>query len=75
MTMFSFGRRWHRDKLRFAHGQFAVHRGFLGLRFVLVQGEDHLVVVVTGELRVRDNRPLGRCAVGHLDAPLVNLDS
>jgi len=41
---------------------------------VCVQGENHLVVVVTGELRVRDNRPLGRCAVGYLDAPLVDLD-
>lgn len=58
----------------FCHSQFTVHRGFLGLCFVLVQGEYFLLIVIAGKLCVVDNRPLGRFVVGNLNAPAVNLD-
>lgn len=44
------------------------------MRFIFVQGENDLIVVVSGELGVGDDRPLRGRRVGNGDAALVNLD-
>ena len=68
-----FGGCGHRHKFRVSHGEFDVDRGLLRLRFILVQGKNDLIVVVSGEFRVGDDRPLRGRRVGNGDAALVDL--